>query len=194
MLLFSSTLFTPIWQSFAPGGKGRGNELHPQRGLELGAETLNDLLRIKGAKMMGLEDRASDGHNFASRSAFTFAREDVRRDALFCVELTLPCQTFREGGVRRQYPPYFLQRVTWSEQKFFSRPSLHLCPINDLELFYEMTKQESALVISLYVYMTCNTLSRKYCLLLAEFEATFRLTIRITFRTLCRVIIHQRIS
>jgi hypothetical protein len=44
----------------------------------LGAETLNDLLRIKGAKVMGLEDRASDGHNFANRSVFLFAREDIR--------------------------------------------------------------------------------------------------------------------
>ena len=190
MLLFSSTLLPLLGNILLPCEKGEETELHPQRGLELGAETLNDLLRIKGAKMMGLEDRASDGQNFASRSAFIFAREDIRRDALFCVELILPCQTFREGGVRRQYPPYFLQRVTWSQRKFCSRPSLHLCPINDLKLFYEMAKQELALVISLYVYMTCTTLSYKYCSLLAEFEATFRLTMRITFRALCGVAIH----
>jgi hypothetical protein len=118
MLLFSSTLLPLFGNLLLLSEKGGGTELLLQRGLELGVETLNDLLRIKGAKMEGLEDRASDGHNFASRSAFMFAWEDIRRNALFCVDLRLPFLTFREGGVRRQHPPYFLQRVTCREQKF----------------------------------------------------------------------------
>ena len=69
---FQRRSFTPIWQSLLLSEKGGGNEPHPQGGLELGAETLNDLL-IKGAKMMGLEDRANDGHNFASRIGSMFA-------------------------------------------------------------------------------------------------------------------------
>jgi len=172
MLLFSSTTLPLFGNLLLLSEKGEGTKLHLQKGLELGAETLNDLLTIKGAKIEGLEDRASGGHNFPSRSEFIFTWEDNWRDALFCVELTLHCPTFREGGVRRQYPPYFHQRVTWSKRIFFSRPNLHLCLINDLKLFREMGKQESALMINRYVYMTCNTLSSKSCSLLAEFEAT----------------------
>jgi hypothetical protein len=69
---FSSTLLPLFGNLLLLSEKGGGNEPHPQGGLELGAETLNDLL-IKGAKIMGLEDRANDAHNFASRIGSMFA-------------------------------------------------------------------------------------------------------------------------
>jgi hypothetical protein len=97
MFLFSRPLLPLFGNLLLLSEKGGGTKLHLQKGLELGAETLNDLLRIKGAKIEGLEDRASGGHNFASRSDFIFAWEDNWRNALFCVELTLAARLFRKA-------------------------------------------------------------------------------------------------